>query len=165
MSYHREASYKANLIDIQKADPAKLEEYKRIFDNSPLYNHYFKKNPKLLEKWLVDFMPNAYIAVDRNGNSVGWASISASDPHVDGLPNLTLLAVKDTARGRGIGQMLLNFYMSVMQQLGFEECAVVVNDWNPRARKLYDSLGFKLRKSFEDPFVGSFVDHMLVKKL
>ena len=45
MSYHREASYKANLIDIQKADPAKLEEYKRIFDNSPLYNHYFKKNP------------------------------------------------------------------------------------------------------------------------
>ena len=39
MSYHREASYKANLIDIQKADPAKLEEYKRIFDNSPLYNH------------------------------------------------------------------------------------------------------------------------------
>ena len=120
MSYHREASYKANLIDIQKADPAKLEEYKRIFDNSPLYNHYFKKNPELLEKWLVDFMPNAYIAVDRNGNSVGWASISASDPHVDGLPNLTLLAVKDTARGRGIGQMLLNFYMSVMQQLGFE---------------------------------------------
>ena len=61
--------------------------------------------------------------------------------------------------------MLLNFYMSVMQQLGFEECAVVVNDWNPRARKLYDSLGFKLRKSFEDPFVGGFVDHMLVKKL
>lgn len=165
MSYHREAAYKANLIDIQKADPAKLEEYKRIFDNSPLYNHYFKKNSELLEKWLVDFMPNAYVAVDRNGNSVGWASISASDPVTDGLPNITLLAVKDTARGRGIGQMLLNFYMGVMQQLGFEECAVVVNDWNPRARKLYDSLGFKLRKSFDDPFVGGWTDHMLVKKL
>lgn len=165
MSYHREAAYKANLIDIQKADPAKLEEYKHIFDNSALYTHYFKKKPELLERWLTEYMPNAYIAVDRNGNSVGWISISASDAHIDGLPNITLLGVKDSARGRGIGQMLISFYVDVMTQLGCEECAVVVNDWNPRARKLYDSLGFKLRKSYEDPFIGGFVNHVLVKKL
>lgn len=165
MSYHREAAYKANLIDIQKADPAKLEEYKHIFDNSALYTHYFKKKPELLEQWLIEYMPNAYIAVDRNGNSVGWISISASDAHIDGLPNITLLGVKDSARGRGIGQMLISFYVDVMTQLGCEECAVVVNDWNPRARKLYDSLGFKLRKSYEDPFIGGFVNHVLVKKL
>ena len=165
MSYHREAAYKANLIDIQKADPAKLEEYKHIFDNSALYTHYFKKKPELLEQWLTEYMPNAYIAVDRNGNSVGWISISASDAHIDGLPNITLLGVKDSARGRGIGQMLISFYVDVMTQLGCEECAVVVNDWNPRARKLYDSFGFKLRKSYEDPFIGGFVNHVLVKKL
>lgn len=165
MSYHREAAYKANLIDIQKADPAKLEEYKHIFDNSALYTHYFKKKPELLEQWLTEYMQNAYIAVDRNGNSVGWISISASDAHIDGLPNITLLGVKDSARGRGIGQMLISFYVDVMTQLGCEECAVVVNDWNPRARKLYDSLGFKLRKSYEDPFIGGFVNHVLVKKL
>lgn len=165
MSYHREAAYKANLIDIQKADPAKLEEYKHIFDNSALYTHYFKKKSELLEQWLTEYMPNAYIAVDRNGNSVGWISISASDAHIDGLPNITLLGVKDSARGRGIGQMLISFYVDVMTQLGCEECAVVVNDWNPRARKLYDSLGFKLRKSYEDPFIGGFVNHVLVKKL
>ena len=165
MSYHREAAYKANLIDIQKADPAKLEEYKHIFDNSALYTHYFKKKPELLEQWLTEYMPNAYIAVDRNGNSVGWISISASDAHIDGLPNITLLGVKDSARGRGIGQMLISFYVDVMTQLGCEECAVVVNDWNARARKLYDSLGFKLRKSYEDPFIGGFVNHVLVKKL
>lgn len=165
MSYHREAAYKANLIDIQKADPAKLEEYKHIFDNSALYTHYFKKKPELLEQWLTEYMPNAYIAVDRNGNSVGWISISVSDAHIDGLPNITLLGVKDSARGRGIGQMLISFYVDVMTQLGCEECAVVVNDWNPRARKLYDSLGFKLRKSYEDPFIGGFVNHVLVKKL
>ena len=165
MSYHREAAYKANLIDTQKADPATLEEYKHIFDNSALYTHYFKKKPELLEQWLTEYMPNAYIAVDRNGNSVGWISISASDAHIDGLPNITLLGVKDSARGRGIGQMLISFYVDVMTQLGCEECAVVVNDWNPRARKLYDSLGFKLRKSYEDPFIGGFVNHVLVKKL
>ena len=76
-----------------------------------------------------------------------------------------LLAVKENLRGRGIGQLLIHFYTEVMTGLGFEECAIIVSDWNPRARKLYDSLGFKLRKTIEDPVVGGFKDHILVKKL
>ena len=48
MSYHREAAYKANLIDIQKADPAKLEEYKHIFDNSALTPTTSRKSPSFL---------------------------------------------------------------------------------------------------------------------
>ena len=166
MSYHREAQYMANMIEIVKADPAKKEDYKRIFENSQLYNHYFKKGD-LLDKCLTDSLKagKAFVAVDRKGEAVGYMSMSTSDSTVDGLPCLTLLGVKDTMRGRGIGQMLLKFYIEVMTQLGFKECALVVNDWNPRARKLYDSLGFKLRKSFDDPAVGGFMDHMLVRKL
>ena len=166
MSYHREAQYMANMIEIEKADLAKKEDYKRIFENSQLYNHYFKKTD-LLDQWLTASIKRGegYVAVNRSGEAVGWITIKASDPMVDGLPNAQLLAVKDTQRGKGIGQMLLAFYTGVMAQLGFEECAVVVADWNPRARKLYDSIGFKLRKSFDDPAVGGFVDHMLVKKL
>ena len=61
--------------------------------------------------------------------------------------------------------MLLAFYIGVMTQLGFKECALVVNDWNPRARKLYDSLGFKLRRSYEDQIFGGWMNHILVKKL
>ena len=92
-------------------------------------------------------------------------SMKASDGMVDGLPCLTLLGVKDTQRGRGIGQMLIAFYVGVMSGLGFKECALVVNDWNPRARKLYDSLGFKLRRSYEDQIIGGWMNHILVKKL
>ena len=166
MSYHREAQYMANMIEIEKADIAKKDEYKRIFENSQLYNHYFKKTD-LLDKWISNSIRKGegYVAVNRSGEAVGWISITASDVLTDGLPNAQLLAVKDTQRGRGIGQMLLAFYIGVMKQLGFEECSIIVSDWNPRARKLYDSLGFKLRKSFDDPAVGGFVDHMLVKKL
>ena len=166
MSYHREAQYMANMIEIVKADPAKKEDYKRIFDNSPLYNHYFKKTD-LLDKVLSEALKagQAYVAVDRNGEAVGYMSMKASDSMVDGLPCMTLLGVKDTQRGRGIGQMLIAFYVGVMSGLGFKECALVVNDWNPRARKLYDSLGFKLRRSYEDQIIGGWMNHILVKKL
>ncbi|MBR5309799.1 MAG: GNAT family N-acetyltransferase [Oscillospiraceae bacterium] len=166
MSYHREAQYTANMIEIVKADPAKKEDYKRIFDNSPLYNHYFKKGD-LLDRVLSDSLKagQAYVAVNRNGEAVGYMSMKASDSSVDGLPCLTLLGVKDTQRGKGIGQMLIAFYVGVMSGLGFKECALVVNDWNPRARKLYDSLGFKLRRSYEDQIIGGWMNHILVKKL
>ena len=166
MSYHREAQYMANMIEIVKADPAKKEDYKRIFENSQLYNHYFKKGD-LLDKCLTESLKagRAFVAVDRKGEAVGYMSMSPSDPMVDGLPCLTLLGVKDTMRGKGIGQMLLKFYIEVMTQLGFKECALVVNDWNPRARKLYDSIGFKLRRSYEDKIIGGWMNHILVKKL
>ncbi len=166
MSYHREAQYTANMIEIKKAELSEIESYKRIFENSPLYNHYFKKGD-LLEKVLTDAIKagEGYAAVNRNGEAVGYMSMKASDPTVDGLPCLTLLGVKDTQRGRGIGQMLIAFYVGVMSGLGFGECALIVNDWNPRARKLYDSLGFKLRRSFEDVVVGGWMNHILVKKL
>ena len=166
MSYHREAQYMANMIEIVKADPAKKEDYKRIFENSPLYNHYFK-NTDLLDKVLSEALKagQAYVAVNRSGEAVGYMSMKASDPTVDGLPCMTLLGVKDTKRGRGIGQMLIAFYVGVMSGLGFGECALVVNDWNPRARKLYDSLGFKLRRSYEDQIIGGWMNHILVKKL
>lgn len=166
MSYHREAQYMANMIDIKKAEMGKLEEYKTIFNNCSLYNHYFKKTD-LLDQWLTNAIKKGegFVAVDRNGEAVGWATICPCDPLTDNLPHLMLLAVKENFRGRGIGQMMIHFYTEVMKGLGCEECAIIVSDWNPRARKLYDSLGFKLRKSMEDPVVGGFIDHILVKKL
>lgn len=166
MSYHREAGHKANMIEIERADISKIGEYKSIFEGSPLYNHYFKKSD-ILDKWLNEAISNgeAYVAIDRNGEALGYISLKASDPVVGGLPNATLLGVKATSRGRGIGQLLLGFYTEVIKELGFEEAAIVVNDWNPRARKLYDSLGFKFKKSFDDPFGGNWKDHILVKKL
>lgn len=166
MSYHREAQYMANMIDIQKAEMGKIEDYKVIFNNCSLYNHYFKKTD-LLNQWLTNSIKKGegFVAVDRNGEAVGWATICPCDPLVDNLPHLMLLAVKENLRGRGIGQLMIQFYTEVMKGLGCDECAIIVSDWNPRARKLYDSLGFKLRKSIDDPVIGGWMDHILVKKL
>lgn len=92
MSYHREAQYMANMIEIEKADPAKKEEYKRIFENSSLYNHYFKKTD-LLDQWLSNSIKKGegYVAVNRSGEAVGWISITASDVLTDGLPTRSSL--------------------------------------------------------------------------
>lgn len=167
MNVLREASPKLNLISIQKAEAGKIEEYRRIFLNSALYDHYFRPDPSYLDDTLRAAIEagQGYVATDRNGEALGWATIMTSHDTVDGLPELFLLGVRDTARGRGIGQLLIEFYEGVIKGLGYPEAAIVVNDWNPRARKLYDSMGYKLRKSIEDPYIGGFTDHILVKKL
>ena len=143
MSYHREAQYMANMIEIVKADPAKKEDYKRIFENSQLYNHYFKKGD-LLDKCLTESLKagRAFVAVDRKGEAVGYMSMSPSDPMVDGLPCLTLLGVKDTQRGRGIGQMILKYFIEIYESKGYDRGFIAVNDFNPLAIRLYEDMGF-----------------------
>lgn len=166
MTFNREAQYMANKIEIEKADASKIEEYKELFKNCSLYDHCFKKTDLLDQKLNEDISKgHGFVAVDRDGVTVGYATIVPSDPLADGLPLIKLLAVKPDKRGRGIGQMLLKFYEGVMAGIGYTECGLVVCDWNPRARKLFDSLGYKLRKSFDDKVVGGYVDHLLVKKI
>ncbi|HPD88919.1 MAG TPA: GNAT family N-acetyltransferase [Oscillospiraceae bacterium] len=165
MGFVSESYVKANQIDIVKAVPEKIEEYKRIFDNSALYTHYFKKNPELLDKWLTENIAagQAYMALDRDGSVVGWISFKMDG--MFGYPDVTLLGVKDTCRGRGIGELLIQFYLGVAGCMGYKEAGIVVNDWNPRARKLYTRMGFFHKKSFEDPYIGGFEDHLLIRKI
>ena len=165
MSYHREAQYMANMIEIVKADPAKKEDYKRIFENSQLYNHYFKKGD-LLDKCLTESLKagRAFVAVDRKGEAVGYMSMSPSDPMVDGLPCLTLLGVKDTMRGKGIGQMLLKYFIESYESKGYDRGFIAVNDFNPLARRLYEDMGFHKFMQMPESLDPSHNLYLLMRK-
>ena len=65
---------------------------------------------------------------------------------------LEFVAVKPTARGLGVGKKLLNRLFELTAEEGFEELALEVVDTNPRAKKLYQNLGFKTVKSVNTKF-------------
>ena len=165
MSYHREAQYMANMIEIVKADPAKKEDYKRIFENSPLYNHYFKKGD-LLDRVLADSLKagRAYVAVDRKGEAVGYMSMSTSDSSVDGLPCLTLLGVRGDYRSHGIGQMLIKFFIESYESKGYDRGFIAVNDFNPLARRLYEDMGFHKFMQMPESLDPSHSLYLLMRK-
>ena len=57
-------------VHIVKAEKSKIEDYKRIFDDSKLYQHYGEN----VYDWMGSALANdeVWIAEDRNGEAVGF---------------------------------------------------------------------------------------------
>jgi ribosomal protein S18 acetylase RimI-like enzyme len=58
------------------------------------------------------------------------------------FPYLHIIAVKEQYRGLGIGKQLLSFFETTISQIA-GKAFLVVADFNPRAKQLYQSIGYK----------------------
>jgi ribosomal protein S18 acetylase RimI-like enzyme len=79
------------------------------------------------------------------------------------------LAVAESARGQGVGTRLLQAIFEYAHQAGFQTVGLDVVDTNPRARRLYERLGFVpvrvLRLPFLRPLMGFSSATVMVKTL
>ena len=126
-------------VHVAKADPEKFEEYKLIFDGSSLIRHYGDN----VYEWMKTALDadEAYIAEDRNGETVGFMWMQIPSMYAD-QPYLALLGVRNDYRAHGVGQLLIQFFINVYERAGYERGLIAVNDFNPRARILYEDMGF-----------------------
>lgn len=84
-----------------------------------------------------------------DGQPVGEAFLEcepAAEPevrrHLPGVPRLDHLEVLGPFQGRGIGTALIGAAEATARQLGYEQIALGVGLDNPKARRLYERLGY-----------------------
>jgi ribosomal protein S18 acetylase RimI-like enzyme len=77
----------------------------------------------------------------------------AQQPDSKGELFLVSLAVAPAWRNRGLGGKLLGAAIQFARDTGFKTVALDVVDTNPRARLLYERLGFKATKTHHYPFL------------
>lgn len=132
--------YRVNFV---KGTTDKWDEYVKIFDNSPLYEHYFKGTDTLRE-WVYGPLEagNVIIAETESGEPVGLMVYDMAGMYGE-LPYLALLGVKEGFRGKGVGEQLVDVYCGICESLGFKKMFIAVSDFNPRAKALYQKKGFK----------------------
>jgi ribosomal protein S18 acetylase RimI-like enzyme len=63
------------------------------------------------------------------------------------------VAVDDQYRGQGIGKILINKVVEIAKNRGFKEIILEVVNTNPRAKKLYEKMGFKEKKHIKFYFL------------
>jgi len=63
-----------------------------------------------------------------------------------GVLRIDAIAVDEKLRGHGIGSLLIKKVFEFAKEKGFKEIILEVVDTNPRAKKLYEILGFKEKK-------------------
>ena len=102
--------YRVNFV---KGTTDTWDEYVKIFDNSPLYEHYFKGTDTLRE-WVYGPLEsgNVIIAETDSGEPVGLMVYDMMGMYGE-LPYLALLGVKENFRGKGIGDQLIDIYFGI----------------------------------------------------
>jgi ribosomal protein S18 acetylase RimI-like enzyme len=76
---------------------------------------------------------------------------------------IDVIGVAPNHQGKGIGKKLIEAAIAHAAALGHQKVGLLVDVANPRARKLYESIGFK--KAGQRLLLGSKHDHMLFDRL
>jgi len=130
-------------VTIEKANEAQLAEMYSVFDDSALYDHYFKTHPESLSFMLDGATKNGNTLIARSskGEIVG-VMVVLMDGFAE-LPYLALLGVKKGYRGMGIGKKFLSVFICLAENSGAPNMFIMTSTFNVRAKQLYESVGFK----------------------
>lgn len=131
-------------IVITKAHMGHLEDCKAALLKSRLGQEYFSSEEKALST-LTEGIARGEIFVAAEAGGEGeclgfiWFILKGA---FHSFPYLHIIAVKEAFRGLGIGKKLLSFF----EETVFAESSkvfLVVADFNPEARRLYERLGYR----------------------
>lgn len=99
-----------------------------------------------------DLEREALYVVKAEGRIIGSVSIE-EDEDVDALPfwdpdlkpvaEFARISVSPDMQGKGIAKAMLRFLFEELKDRGFRGVHIIVNKYNPKALKLYDSFGFQ----------------------
>jgi ribosomal protein S18 acetylase RimI-like enzyme len=129
-------------ILIKKADRSHLGDCLVALRNSRLGQEYFASEAKALAALTAGIaQEEVFVAVSEEAGCLGfiWFILGGA---FHSFPYLHIIAVKEAFRGRGIGTRLLDYFERAVFT-DFSKVFMVVADFNPDARRLYESLGYR----------------------
>ena len=147
---------------ITKAQKINLEDCTIALLNSKLGQEYFvseERAKSALEEGITK--GELFVAVAEGGECLGfiWFILGGA---FHSYPYLHIIAVKEKYRGQGIGTKLLSFF----EETVFTDNAkvfLVVADFNPDAKRLYQKLGYKQVGILPNLYKDGVTEYLMMK--
>lgn len=152
-------------VTIQRATADRLPEIREVFLDSALYDHYFTREGRL-EGILAAAVERGelWLALDSHSEVVGAMEVEPTG-FFGAFPYLALLGVKKRFRGMGVGHTLLRVFEGVARELGYHKASMLVSHFNPRAKALYQSMGYRKVGYVTDAILPGCHENIMVKDL
>lgn len=129
-------------IRIIKGSADYLGDCVEALQNSELGRKYFSEEGSARGSLEEGFNKGEiYVAIDNNNNCIGfiWFILRGI---FHSFPYLHIIAVKEEFRDLGAGKKLLKFFEDICFKK-YSKLFLVVADFNPDAKKLYEKVGYK----------------------
>ena len=149
-------------VSIIRGDHGHLEDCVEALVHSELAKVYYptKESAEALLKEGIE-KQEIYVALDERFECVGYIWFAPSKMFYK-FPYVGQIAVKKEFRGQGIGKKLLSF----VEEIAFKDWPklfITVSDFNKRAKKLYQEIGFEEVGFVPDLFKDGVAEHVMVK--
>lgn len=152
-------------LRLERASSELPADCESVFRNSAIYERYFQ-DPGRLELSLrrAAAQGELYLAVSEDGELAGAMRVVMTG--FCGLyPYLSLIGVRDTFRGQGVGSFLMEHLEDMALRAGARRVTLMVSDFNQRAQAFYRSRGYWLLGSLPDAVKPGIGELVMVKDL
>jgi len=149
-------------VSIIRGDHGHLEDCVEALVHSELAKVYYptKESAEVLLKEGIE-KQEIYVALDERFECVGYIWFALSKMFYR-FPYIRQIAVRKEFRRQGIGKKLLSF----VEEIAFKDWPklfLTVSDFNKRAKKLYQEIGFEEVGFVPDLFKDGVAEHVMVK--
>ena len=139
-----------------------INECEDALVNSLLGKKYFSKEGSARKTLEEGFSKGEiYVAIDNDNNCKGFVWVI-----LDGIfhswPYIHIITVKSEYRGQGVGKMLLKFVEDVVFK-DYKKLFLVVSDFNPDARRLYESIGYTEIGEIPNLYTNGITECLMMK--
>ena len=128
-------------FNILKGNILNLEDCIDALVNSELGVQYFSEREKAKDALIEGFeKEEIFVAVDNDNRCIGfiWYILQGA---FHAFPYLHIIAVKEEYRGIGIGKKIIENIEDILSEK-YSKCFLVVADFNPKAKRLYERMGY-----------------------
>ena len=152
------------IINIKLADTQHIVSCVEILQNSDLGKVYFSdyEKAKNMLTYAVE-QKDAYVALDENEKCLGFVYYMQKGVF-GSYPYLHIVAVKEEYRGCGIGKQLMKYFEENASDYPSTKLFLTVDDFNPRAKKLYEKLGYQCVGELPDFYKKGINCYLMMKR-
>jgi putative acetyltransferase len=86
---------------------------------------------------------SVYFVVEENGTIIGGAGIAALENYDGNICELQKMYFLETARGRGLGKIMMRHCLEAAVSFSFESCYIETMTYMTAAQNLYKKSGFQ----------------------
>lgn len=151
-------------IDIVKAENKHLADCKTALQESKLGEVYFPEEEKVINA-INEGISKGEIFIARNNKNEGLGFIwFISNGAFHSYPYLHIVAVKKEFRNLGIGRKLITYFEETVSK-NKTKLFLVVADFNPDAKRLYQSIGYKELGMIPNLYKQGVTEFLMMKEL
>ena len=151
-------------IHIKAADMKYIDSCVEILQKSDLGKAYFSDYRKAADMLTYAVgQKNVYVALNENRKCMGFIYYMTNGVF-GSYPYLHIIVVKEEYRSCGIGKQLIKYFEDNASDSSSTKYFLTVDDFNPRAKKLYENLGYKCVGELPDFYKKGINCYLMMKR-